>query len=293
MKYKGFSFVELLVVLAILGLLGSLLLPAAARTLQASRRNTCQDNLKALGTAFRVYANENRGWYPRMHADQPFGSKRAAAGCAPESFTDRPSFSPDLGALYPEYLTDLGLLICPSAPNTGENPLRIVEDDGSGACRYTGLPTGGDRSYFYLGYALDKVDAAEPGLPNSTAGPAQVVALVAFMSTVLSNRDPLDDALLERDADLTAIGLGGLGLGNDNGDIVLRLRNDIEETLGTSADLVPILWDRVGRAPDGAIQYNHQPGGCNVLYLDGHVSFTSFADEFPATPAFADLATVF
>jgi general secretion pathway protein G len=62
MKYKGFSFVELLVVLAILGLLGSLLLPAAARTLQASRRNTCQDNLKALGTAFRVYANENRGW---------------------------------------------------------------------------------------------------------------------------------------------------------------------------------------------------------------------------------------
>ena len=27
--------------------------------------------------------------------------------------------------------------------------------------------------------------------------------------------------------------------------------------------------------------YNHVPGGCNVLYMDGHVEFVKFGTKFP------------
>ncbi len=36
--------------------------------------------------------------------------------------------------------------------------------------------------------------------------------------------------------------------------------------------------------------YNHVPGGANVLYLDGHVDFIRFNDQAPVLP---DVALVF
>ena len=39
--------------------------------------------------------------------------------------------------------------------------------------------------------------------------------------------------------------------------------------------------------------FNHVPGGANVLYMDGHVKFEKYPGTFPVTRAFATLVSLF
>src|SRR5688572_26206612 len=63
MEVRGFSLVELLVVMAIIGLLIALLIPAVQAAREASRRTVCKNNLKQMGLALQLHV-DNRGHFP-------------------------------------------------------------------------------------------------------------------------------------------------------------------------------------------------------------------------------------
>lgn len=64
---RGFTLVELLVVIGVIALLMGLLLPALNRAREHSRRTACLSNLRQIGAAMILYANDWSGRYPNAN----------------------------------------------------------------------------------------------------------------------------------------------------------------------------------------------------------------------------------
>jgi len=58
MRRKGFTLIELLVVIAIIAILAAILFPVLARAREKARSSSCQNNLKNIATAFKMYASD-------------------------------------------------------------------------------------------------------------------------------------------------------------------------------------------------------------------------------------------
>jgi prepilin-type N-terminal cleavage/methylation domain-containing protein len=69
MRRRGFTLIEVLVVVAIIALLIAILLPSLARAREVTKRTVCLHNLKMLGQCWQIYHTENKGALIGANAD--------------------------------------------------------------------------------------------------------------------------------------------------------------------------------------------------------------------------------
>lgn len=102
-RRRAFTLVELMVVIGIIALLAALLFPVFARSREQGRKSQCVSNLRQLGSAFTLYAQDHDERLPRQAVVppegtnytcwdvqlQPYLKERAVVGCPNDTLSLR------------------------------------------------------------------------------------------------------------------------------------------------------------------------------------------------------------
>src|SRR6476659_3055958 len=122
---RGFTLIEILVVIAIIAILAALLLPALSSAKSKARRVSCINHLKQLAAGSHMYAADNEGW---LVDNSPKGTPPAQRTNAwVQGDMTIPAEAGDQrfirqGKLFP-YASDIDVYQCPSDRSTTTNNL--------------------------------------------------------------------------------------------------------------------------------------------------------------------------
>jgi prepilin-type N-terminal cleavage/methylation domain-containing protein/prepilin-type processing-associated H-X9-DG protein len=136
-RTRGFTLIELLVVIAIIAILAAILFPVFAKAREQARKTSCLSNLKQIGLACMMYAQDNDGWLPRdNHVCNP--KRRFVAQTQP-------------------YMKNMSVYYCPSAARSGMSFLQDTPENQAAG------------NIFYYYFSFDMLPSTATPKPPSQA----------------------------------------------------------------------------------------------------------------------------
>ena len=192
-------------------------------------------------------------------------------------------------SVFPEYLTDTNVMVCPSN-NDNDGVLiggswNYYEDvqQGKNPCRFS------DQSYNYFGWVLlariickDTAQENDAGITVDTCQDYLNPDFLTGVALLLGNgyyEWAEHDNLTILDGDIT------------QGDMIAyRLREGVERFMiqditdaAATTRAQSEIWVITDDLNSKVGNFNHVPGGANVLYMDGHVEFIKYPGKTPVS----------
>jgi prepilin-type N-terminal cleavage/methylation domain-containing protein len=255
---RGFTLVELLIVIGIIVLLIAILLPALSTARESANRVACANNLRQMGQFVILFANDHNGRVPEAQ-DTPASG---AGGWMPTWM-----YTKDYFVLVDDYGANQRLFICPSSPLADQGPSAFPYGEGSELAARASTDSLPDNpktvaegeedlteywvgfGYVWMGRNIQETEA--PGGQNPNGAPFEVTRLShnTFTGTGIDSNPPLM-------ADVASYQTNGTYTFNHG-------RRWMIPSFDTSTSLQP-WYCGTASAHVGDVRIN-------VLYRDGHV----------------------
>lgn len=178
-KNCGFTLLELLVVITIIGILAALLLPALSMTKSYARSVSCKNHLHQMGLALQMYVHDSQGKYP--HYLGPAGPSYGDAPGKGNRATGLVYWSSKLFPYYPLNWTNSAFQ-CPGYNGKVSGPYSSGAIDRLGSYGYNTFGAGARANgYFGLGPVMFWKDAQGSYVPpvseSEVSIPSEMLAI--------------------------------------------------------------------------------------------------------------------